>query len=299
MAIKLKNDELKIQIETAGERYRGSRFDWNGLVSSFRWKGNELLGQEKPAFHRNPKIFGRGLHNEFGIKKVLGYDDVAPGEWFPKIGTGWLRRDEKPYFFYTRYQVEPVQTSWENPAKDRAVFHSDSGVRNGWGWRYTKEVRIEGPSLKISYTLENIGEKVIETDEYVHNFLSFDGRPVGPGYRLILPFAPEPSRLIENVNPDGVLALNEKDIEFRCRPRHDFYLGGLSEGVGEKDGLAAGWTLTDERTGLSLCECGSFKPSGVHLWGNAGVISPELFYSFKIESGDIMTWERVWTAGKK
>ena len=77
MAIILKNNKISLKIETAGENYIGSRFDWNGTIVSAKFKGIETLGEEKKLFHRNKKIFGRGMHNEFGIRRCIGYDEAG------------------------------------------------------------------------------------------------------------------------------------------------------------------------------------------------------------------------------
>ena len=90
MAIKIKNKDFVLVIESAGERYKGSRFDWNGTVTQVYFRGIPLLGQEKKLFHRNARIYGRGLHNEFGINDCIGYDDAGADGLFPKLGTGWL-----------------------------------------------------------------------------------------------------------------------------------------------------------------------------------------------------------------
>ena len=113
MAIILDNGNVRIKIETAGENYKGSRFDWNGTVISAKFNEIETLGEEKKLFHRNKKIYGRGMHNEFGIKRPIGYDETGKDGLFPKIGTGWLKRNKVPYFFYTQYPIKTLDFSYE------------------------------------------------------------------------------------------------------------------------------------------------------------------------------------------
>ena len=171
MAITLNNSQIKLRIETPGEKYRGSRFDWNGTITQIWYKGKKMLAGEKMLFHRNDRIYGRGLHNEFGIKNCIGYDDIPVGEYFPKIGTGWLKKDEKPYFFFTQYKLDVLDFSWQKVSDTKAVFMCDSGIRNGYGYRYTKPIEIIDNTFTVSYNLENVGEKKISTTEYIHNFL--------------------------------------------------------------------------------------------------------------------------------
>lgn len=293
MPITLKNKQVRLVVEKAGERYRGSRFDWNGLVSSVTFRGVEVLGQEKPFFQRNSRLFGRGLHNEFGITHCIGYDDCAVGEWFPKIGTGWLKKTEQPYFFYNQYELEKLDFSFERENERSVRFSCSSGERNGYSYSYDKTITLEDSSFTVSYRLENTGDKTLETDEYVHNFLCVSGKRIGPEYRIQLPWTPDPAKLIENNNPDGIMHLEGNSVRFSGTTQNQFYLGGLSEGITECDGLAASWKL--DCGPVSVVETGSFKPSAVHLWGWKKVISPEVFFRFRLESGNIVTWERTWT----
>lgn len=292
MPITLKNKDLTLKIERAGEKYKGSRFDWNGVIVSARFRGISLVGQEKPLFQRNPAIYGRALQNEFGIKRCIGYDDCAVGEWFPKIGTGWLRKDQKPYFFYTKYELEPLKFDCETAGKTEATFSCDSGERNGYAYRYTKKISLEDSAFRVHYTLENCGTKTLSTDEYAHNFLCVGGRRIDEGYSLSFPWILNPSRFIETTNPDDILSIKDNRVEIVGETENQFYLGGLSEGVTEKDGLAASWTLEDSARKIRLSETGSFIPSGVHVWGWKSVISPEVFFPFTVESGNIVSWER-------
>lgn len=295
MAILLKNDVVVVRLERAGELYTASRFDWNGFVSSARYRGTEMLGQEKPLFHRKPSQFGRGLQNEFGIKACVGYDDCKIGEWFPKIGTGWLKKDDKPYFFYNDYELEPL-TFEDGPDGSNAFsFFCDSGERNGYAYRYTKRIGLNGSGFTTRYTLENCGEKTIETDEYVHNFLCIGGKRMGPGYELEFPWEIESVDIIEENDPDGVLVRSGNRVYFSGLPRSQFYLGGLSEGKTVTDGLAASWKLS--RSGFFIAAKGNFTPAGVHTWGWKHVISPEVFFAFSVKPGETISWERTYTMG--
>ena len=47
MAIILQNSNLKLRIETPGEKYSGSRFDWNGTVTQIWFKNKKILFNEK------------------------------------------------------------------------------------------------------------------------------------------------------------------------------------------------------------------------------------------------------------
>jgi hypothetical protein len=290
MAMILENNDISVTVEKAGDKYCGSRFDWNGLVSQIRFRGVTLLGQENPQ--RDSAIRGRGLHNEFGITKCIGYDDCAVGEWFPKIGTGWLRKDEEPYFFYTDYPLEELSFDCEVSGKSEVRFTCESGERNGYAYHYVKTITLADSSFTIRYAIENLGSKPLETDEYVHNFLCVGQRRMDAGYSLSFPWKINTSCLVGINDPDEVLSIVDNRINVVGQTEEQFQIGGLAEGVTESDGLAANWTLSDSVSGIRLSECSSFIPTAVNLWGRRSVISPEAFFGFRIEPGDTTTWER-------
>lgn len=292
MAITLKNKTVKLVIEKAGEKYRGSRFDWNGTIVSARYKGYEILGHEKPVFKRNARLFGRGLQNEFGISQAVGYDECAPGEWFPKIGIGWLKRDDKPYFFYTQYAIDPIEHTCTREGADTVVCTARSDSRNGYAYEYEKTIALENDGFRVHYRLENTGQKKIETDEYVHNFLSPGGKNIGPNCTLSFPWKLDPSAFSELKDPDGIMDIRGKEVAFVKGTKEQFYLGDIGRSASVKEGLAARWTLHDGKGDVSFSEEGSFVPSKVAVWGWTHVISPELFFSISLERGDIVTWER-------
>ena len=288
--IVLENKDIALTIEKAGQKYRGSRFDWNGLVSQIRFRGVSLLGQENSL--RDSGIVGRGLHNEFGIKNCIGYDDCAVGEWFPKIGTGWLKKNTEPYFFYTEYPLEELSFDCQVSGTSEVRFICESGERNGYAYRYVKTITLADSSFTIRYVLENLGSKPLDTDEYVHNFLCVGQRRVDAGYSLSFPWKINTSRLVGINDPDQVLSIVDNRIDVVGQTDEQFQIGGLAEGLTESDGLAANWTLSDSVCGIHLSEFGSFIPTAVNLWGWTSVISPEVFFGFRIEPGNTTTWKR-------
>ena len=310
MAFSLSAGDVELAVERAGERYRWCRFDWNGLVSSLKFRGVELLGQEKPFLSRNDRKFGRGLHNEFGIKTCVGYDDCSVGEWFPKIGVGWLRKDSKPYFFFTEYERDPISFDCDRSADgSSAAFRCESGNRNGYAYRYEKTIRAVDTGLSVRYRLENSGERPIVTDEYTHNFLRFGGRRMERGYELSFSRELDPARFSKTVDPDGILSVVGNRVALGGKTREQFYIGGISAraddaraddvarvGIPAGCGLLAQWTLAHTGLGVSLSERGSFAPAAIHLWGWKDVISPEVFFPIRAEPGETVEWERTYEA---
>src|SRR5689334_14178515 len=87
--------------------YRGSRFDWAGVIASLTFKGHEYFG---PWFDDyGPTIHDciMGPAEEFrGEDGALGFTAARAGGIFIKIGVGLLRKpDASPYDFERPYQI--------------------------------------------------------------------------------------------------------------------------------------------------------------------------------------------------
>lgn len=295
MALTLFNANLKLRIETPGEKYRGSRFDWNGTVTQVWYKGKKMLAGEKMLFHRNNKIFGRGLHNEFGIKNCVGYDDIPVGEYFPKIGTGWLKKDEKPYFFFTQYKLDVLDFSWQRVSDTKAIFMCDSGIRNGYGYRYTKTIELLDDTFTVTYNLENVGEKKISTTEYIHNFLLPGHKNIGPHLELSFNWEYDVSALTENVKTENLIDFTPCGIKYEKTPDVEYFLGSVFEARKDKNCSQNGcWKLKDSSSGITMSETASFVPYHTDVWGHKQCVSPELFIWLDVDAGKEATWSRVY-----
>jgi hypothetical protein len=190
----LANDAIKLLIylpDTEKGYYRGTRFDWSGLIEKVEYKGHTIFGPWKsrhdPANHDDAD----GTAEEFGMFDPLGYDEAKPGEPFLKIGVGKLEKPEEPkYEFWKTYKIlEPGTWKIKHEA-DWIEFQQEVTGPRGWGYRYTKRITLlkDSPGFVIRHTLQNTGNKAISTTHYCHNFVIIDKEPVGPDYRLEFPF---------------------------------------------------------------------------------------------------------------
>lgn len=295
MAIILFNSNLKLKIETPGEKYRGSRFDWNGTVTQVWYKGKKMLASEKMIFHRNDKIYGRGLHNEFGIKNCIGYDDIPVGEYFPKIGTGWLKKDNDPYFFFTQYKLDTLDFSWNKVSDTKAVFMCDSGIRNGYGYKYTKTIELVDDYFTIQYNLENIGEKKISTTEYIHNFLLPGKNNINSHLELSFNWEYQKENLSENVLSENLIDFTSNGIKFFTQPNCEYFLGGIWEARKDKNFSENGsWKIIDSKSKVSISESDSFVPYHCDVWGHKQCVSPELFIWIDVDPDAQKSWTRTY-----
>ena len=203
--------------DAANGYYRGTRFDWSGLVSALSYRGRNFHGpwydRVDPAtrdFIDTPQAVTVGVNSaamgpaeEFG---AVGFEETAPGATFLKVGVGLLRRpDDKPYSQFRAYDL--VDGGVWHVRKDRASVTftqtlADNG--SGFGYVYTKTLRLVPgqPELRIEHSLRNTGVRPIATSVYSHNFL-VTGARTGPDFRITAPFAiagpPPPSAALARV----------------------------------------------------------------------------------------------------
>ena len=136
----------------------------------------------------------------------------------------------------------------------------------------------------------NRGSKTLYTNEYVHNFISIGGAPIGPHYQLYTPFTIHPSLFIEYVNPENLVDIHQDAVDFKGTPSQPFFFSNLSGGVQ----VPASWTLKHTDIGIGISETGDFRSDAINLWGMRHVISPELFKQINLAPGQSTRWSRTY-----
>ena len=137
-----------------------------------------------------------GLPMEFDIGQESfqpdppGYNEGSNGSVFLKIGVGILKRNASPYNFSSSYPVVELAQTTTTWGPDRAHFvQTLSGTANGYCCRLEEELIVKNNRLLMHYVLTNTGTKTFTTEQYLHNFLTFSGRNVGPNYRVYFPYS--------------------------------------------------------------------------------------------------------------
>ncbi len=286
MSIILSNNILKLEIQKPGEKYQGSRFDWTGQIIQIFYKNRNSFCTNESQLIDNENKLGRGLYNEFGIDKPVGYDDCKPGEQFLKIGIGMLKKESNdPYNFFHPYQVIPVSFNYEF-TNDSITFFAETGIVNGYGFKLVKKIRLNANCFSIHYELFNTGAKPILTNEYVHNFLSINNRLIDESYQL--KFSASLNLAGAIVNPEDKVVTNEDIISFKDKVHEEFF---FSEMMLVKEN-GASWKLENKIEKIGIEEKVDFTPKRINLWGKKHVISPEIFFEINVEPGDSICWER-------
>ncbi len=281
--MEIKSNRLKVTFQLPGTFYKGPRFDWTGFIT-------DVLLDQRHSFCTDESLIagegtgGRGLCNEFGIHEPVGYDEIKAGEQFPKIGIGLLKKmSDKSYSFWDPLKISPFEVKVYSDT-DTATFISEPILCNGYGVRLKKVFSVEDNRLVIKYNLHNTGEKVIDTTEYIHNFVNINGKGIGRHISLSLSFNP----VGDNV-PD-IFKVVGNTIEFKDKPDKEFYWRLDNP----RCQSSYWWLLKDKDTGIGLKETTDFPLLRVAIWGKAHVISPEFFIHIRLKPQETKEWSRTY-----
>ena len=156
--------------------------------------------------------FVGGLPMEFDIGQEAfqpdppGYNEGSNGAPFLKIGVGILTRNSSAYNFSSSYpivELAQTTTTWQ---RDRAHFvQTLSGTANGYSCRLEEDVIVKNDQLIMHYILTNTGTMTFTTEQYLHNFLTFGQRNVGPNYRVYFPYEMTASPQVQQWEPPQYL----------------------------------------------------------------------------------------------
>jgi hypothetical protein len=288
--------------------YRGTRFDWSGVISSLTYRGQEYYGlwfaKTAPnvrdfVFHEGEIVAGPntatvGPAEAFDPDEAPGFKDAPPGGTFLKIGVGLLRKpaDGAPYSSYRPYEFADGGTWKTTAAQDRVEFtHTLPKGEAGWGYVYRKTVRL-GPGeaqMRIEHSLTNTGSRPLATTTFNHNFLTFGGEPTGPGLTVETPFALTPAR-----PPRGdaaaisgnrlVYGRGLADRETMFAQLAGFGATAEDHRVRVTNAAGAGFTVTGDR-----------PLSGFTVWSIRPTVSPEPFITLSAQPGETVTWTHTYT----
>jgi len=284
--------------------YRGTRFDWSGVLYSLQYQGHEYYG---PWFQRtDPKIHDfiyegsdvvagpcsaiTGPVDEF---RPLGWDAAKPGTTFVKIGVGaLLKPDGNKYDAYRLYDIADPGRWTVRKFRDRMEFtHQLTDLSSGYSYVYKKTVRLrqDEPAMVLEHSVKNTGQRRIETSVYNHNFLILDGQPPGPGLTISTPFD------IESPKPPN------KDLA-EVRGKEIVYLKAL-EGRDVVSCPIAGFgiraddhqvRIENSKLGIGMSIEGDRPLQRVALWSIRTVMAVEPFVAVAIEPGSEFTWKSTY-----
>ena len=294
--------------------YRGTRFDWSGIIYSLQYKGEEYYGRWftrlDPSIHNNVQRVGpdgsgevvcgiassgQGPAEEFLTNdKALGFDNAKPGETFLKIGVGVLRRpDDKQYDRYRDYEIVDGGKWTTNMLDDKVVFTQTlSNPESGYGYVYTKTISlIPGkPVMRIDHQLLNTGVKALISSVYDHNFFVTNNHHTGPDYIITTPY---PMRISKTQGAD-LFRIEGNKLTFTklLSPREMVvtWIDGFAP-------VAKDYTFRVEnsRTGTGYSVQGDRPLAQIMLWAIFTNISLESFIDLNAGQGREERWAYEYT----
>lgn len=281
--------------------YRGSRFDWSGVIARVDYKGHNYFGVWFP--HYDPRLHDAitGPVEEFrtgstGVGSALGFEAAPAGGMFVKIGVGVLKKpDAKPYDFARAYPIVNSGVWSSRPAKDAVQFEQDLHDDSGYAYVYQKTVRLPTlkPELVLEHRLVNTGKRAIDTDVYDHDFYVLDAQPTGPGTRIVFPFDPASANEASWSSASGLAdkaAIRGNEIDYLRELKEGesaaSLLTGFSNAVTDND-----IRVENRKAGIGVREIGDHPLVRLNLWSIRTTVCPEAYIHLHVEPGHEVRWK--------
>lgn len=285
---RISNGEIEAKIYLPDAKagfYRGTRFDWAGVIPSLKYKGHEYFG-EWYAEH-DPKRHD-AITGPVEAFDPIDYDSVAPGQPFIKIGIGTVKKlNNGPYRFNAPFEL--VNTGeWKVIKKDdRIIFTHKLNDGNGYSYTYTKTVRLlKGkPELVLEHSLKNTGQKPINTSVFNHNFFVIDKQTTGSDFTVSLPFKidnqPTGKALIDFTENKMIYLRDLKKGESTM----EYPTGYSGDKIEEYD-----FRIDNKKTGAGVRITADRALSKFMYWSVSTTLSPEPYIKVDAEPGKEFTW---------
>lgn len=302
--------QVKLYLPDANRGYyRGTRFDWSGVISSLKYNGHDYYG---PWFTKtDPNVIDfifkgsdivagpcsaiTGPVEEFSTgEKALGYDEAKSGGTFIKIGVGVLRRpDNKDYNPYRLYKIIEGGKWNVRTNPDSIEFTQElSDPTSGYAYRYTKTVRVtQGmPEMVLEHTLENTGRRAIRTSVYDHNFLVLDKQTTGPDFVITLPF----DLKMKGESERELIKIQGSQFTYlRALNGRDTVAGSLSGFSNKPSDYRI--TIENRKVRAGMRVIGDRPLSRENLWSIRTVVAMEPFIDMSIDPGKAFTWKYTYS----
>jgi len=289
--------------------YRGTRFDWSGIIGSLTYDGHNYYGPwftktdpavedftyDGPDIVVGPASAVTGPAEEFLTNdEALGFSEASPGGTFLKIGVGVLRKpNDAKYSIFGRYDIVD-RGKWSVRAKPDSVEFTQrvSDPSSGYGYLYRKIVRLVPgkPQMIIEHHLTNIGKRSIATSVYCHNFLVLDNQTISPDFTVTLPFEIRPAKPVNS----ALGAVDGKTIHYvKTLVGRDLF-GVNIEGFG-KTSKDYEITIENAHLGAGMRITGNHPLESEELWSIRSTLAMEPFIHMSIEPGTSVTWSYTYT----
>jgi hypothetical protein len=285
------------RIDAARGFYNGTRFDQAGVITSLTLNGREFYG---PWFEKTaPEILD---YTYVGEDIVAGPDSAISGpveEFAPldfeakpglfiKPGVGLLYQpDTQAYDHYRHYRIMDAGERTMRVTKTAVTFTQTlSGL--GYGYVYEKTLSLVPgkPQLVITHRLRNIGQKVISTSVYDHNFLRIT--PRNGGVTVTLPFSPTAA----NPPPSDLMRIQGRTLTYLRPMANKERISFLVTGFGK---TAADYDFTISGAGASVHVQGDQPITRLNIFSVDRVQSVEPYIAIDLAPGAEKRWSYTYS----
>jgi hypothetical protein len=307
--LQIHNKQLRLKLyvpDTKEGFYRGTRFDWSGVIADLEFAGHHLyrpwFTAVDPAVRDfiykdesivvGPNSAMTGPVEEF--QTPIGYENAKQGERFLKVGVGFLRKeDDAPYSFSKHFELIDGG-KWTTRATDKSVTFEQVLGESGsdYGYVYTKTVRLvdDTSQVVIEHRLRNTGKLAIATRLYDHNFLTIDGLSVGSGYSISVPYTIQSTRAPDSkfVTIDGSTAKYIADLHGQDR-----VVFGLQGSSGDPKDYY--FDIENRASNMKIIVTGDHPLANASVWSIRSVLAVEPFIDLQAEPGEAVSWKYTYT----
>lgn len=266
--------------------YRGSRFDWSGVMPELEFNGHSYFGKWFDSY--NPTLHD-AIMGPVEAFAPIGYDSARAGENFLVIGVGMVTKPDNQNYAFSKYYPVTNPGTWKTKKETNQVEFVQNLKSKKYSYSYTKTVELlKGkPTMVLSHSLKNTGSTTLETNVYNHNFLVIDKQPVGKGFVMKLPFNPSgevrTGAEFGKIQNDEIIYL--KDLT-KSDHLHFQVLNGFSS-------LAKDYDIrVENRTSGAGVRITSDQPlSRLAFWSAHTTICPEPYIRVKVDAGKTFRWK--------
>jgi len=264
--------------------YRGSRFDWSGVISELKYNGHDYFGQWFPVY--DPKIHDAicGPVEEFS---QINYEQTPVGGEFIRIGIGGLKKsDENKFERFGYYELSNPGKWTVKKTENSVVFTHQLVDVAGYSYVYEKKVLlVKGkPQMILKHTLKNTGKKVIQTNVYCHNFFIIDHQTTGT--HSVVKFA-FPARGTEE---SPLARINGQQVEY-TRDLLPHETAALGEILGHNNSVKDyDFRIENTKTGTGVRITGDKPISKIIYWSSPTTQCPEPYIDVNVQPGKTFSW---------
>lgn len=200
---------------------------------------------------------------------------------YPLLGVGNLSIPKgERYSVFGSYGVEPAKIT----CCERSDSHIQFRCLQPGLAIITRTLSLSGTDLCVQTTCRNLSSIRFSAEEYCHNFLRFDSKPISGAQETVFAAPPFLSPVKGEFLIDGdILHVGRFSDDTGTVSAHILGTADCSPHVVrvQDTGIGSSVTLTDE-----------FLPHKVYCWASPWAICPEVFFLLELGPGEQVSWTR-------